>query len=71
MRLYKCGKWVQNSAKTSAHTACIATAIHCNYDSNIFTTLNYTHLTVGEFKVAKIHKTLYSCFKRQNKQVRV
>ncbi len=50
---------------------CIATAIHCNYDSNIFTTLNSTHLTVGGFKVAKIHKTLYSCFNGQIKQARV
>lgn len=35
---------------------CIATAIHCNYDSNIFTTLNSTHLTVGASKLQKYTK---------------
>ncbi len=41
---------------------CTCTAIDCNYDNDIFTTVNSTHLTVGGSKVAKIHKTTYSCF---------
>ncbi len=33
--------------------------MHVYYDSVV----NYTHLTVGGSKVAKIDKTTYSCFK--------
>ncbi len=40
---------------TSVHTVI--------YDSDIFMTMNSTHLTVGGSNVAKIHKTTYSCFK--------
>ncbi len=43
----------------------------CNYDSDIFTTVNSTHLTVGASKVTKIHKMSYSCFNNALANVKI
>lgn len=59
------GDWVWKCAKRADCFTAATKAVfsHCICDSNIFTTVNFTHLTVGDSKFTKIHKAPYSCVK--------